>query len=320
MNTSKLESEIKAGKPLKSDRKVWFMVAAALICPPVAFLALKRFKLSVISFLTIVLSLIVVNVYASLGNWPFPNWLFPVQVAVHIASAFYVHKLVLEEWISFDFKKFLLVWSLIFSPIVVVYIIVNNIVLSQYAIASVSMSPELIHGDIVVVQNSVEKQSNQWFNPLLASDYGYGDLVVFQHPAKDEVNVKRIVARAGDKVEFVANSLKINGDEVEREKIDSSPKRQSFNWLKSDAYYESNHGKRYIVNISEDSVAAKGSFTIPDGFLFVMGDNRNQSLDSRFWGLLPKENVLGKPIAIWWSIEPGIKPWIRWNRVFSWIS
>lgn len=320
MSVNKFESDTTVDDLTKFNYKVWLCVVAVLLCPPVAFLILRKIKLFVISVLAIAFSLIFVNIYTSLGNWPFPNWLFPIQALVHIASAIYVYKLILKEQILFDYKKFLLAWSLIYIPIASVYLLVSSFVLSRYAIASVSMSPALIHGDIVIVQNSVENPSNQWFNWLLANNYSYGDLVVFQHPKKEEVNVKRVIARAGDKVQFSENSLKINGKELKRELIHSSGNKPSFSWLQSDAYYEHNHGIRYIVSISDDPVTVKGEFSIPDDYLFVMGDNRNQSLDSRFWGLLPKENILGKPIAIWWSVEPGIKPWIRWNRVISWIS
>jgi len=320
MTTTKTELNIEGENARTITIQEWLMVLATLCCPPLMFFILKKFLYGFLSLVLILISLFVANIYSSLGNWPFLNWLFPIQIVVHAGSAIYIYKQIFSRILSPINKAILYLWSLSLTLCVSIYFLISSILLSQYAIASVSMSPSLIHGDIVLVQNSLEKPSNQWFSLFSAYDLSYGDIVIFKHPKKEEVYVKRIVASQGDEIEFSGNSLKINGNELERRLIDSSNKNGSFKWLKNDAYYEYNNDSRYIINISEDASPVKGKITIPEGFVFVMGDNRNQSLDSRFWGLLPKENILGKPLFIWWSIQPGVKPWIRWNRIASWVA
>jgi len=320
MSISKAELEVRRTRATEINQQEWLVILAMLCFPPLMFFLLKKLLYGFLSLLLILISLIIANIYSSLGNWPFPNWLFPTQIVIHAGSAIYIYQQFLNGRLNSLNRVTRYLWGFSFAFCIAVYAFTSSVLVSQYAIASVSMSPSLIHGDTVVVQNSLDKTASSWLKLFAATNFTYGDIVIVKHPDKDEVNVKRIVANEGDEIEFMGNSLKINGTEVERQLIDSPRKNESFRWLKNDAYNEYNNGNRYIVHISEDPAPVKGKMIIPKGYVFVMGDNRSQSLDSRFWGLLPKENILGKPLFIWWSIQPGVKPWIRWNRIVSWVA
>jgi len=103
----------------------------------------------------------------------------------------------------------------------------------------------------------------------LLDDPEQGDIVVFRHPRNELNLIKRVVGVAGDHVEINNDTVWVNGEAQEEPFIADSP------------------------NYS-------GSWDVPDGELFVLGDNRNNSSDSHSWGFLPEENLLGKALFVYW--------------------
>ena len=297
----------------------WLTVITGIIAPPIALFALKKYKLAAVALFAIVASLGIAKIYASLNNWPFPLWLFPLQTITHLTTAHYLYKNkgLIEKSIGhiafslktlfFTFLLCSLLWPLPYF------------LLSQYAIASVSMNPTLIHGDYVITQKTYDSNAGGLSNLMRSSPLDYGDLVIFKHPKEEETYIKRIIAMPGDNVRFEGNDLSINNTPVERKHIKANKDNPAFRWLKNELYYEINNSKVYNISITSDSAMISGEIKVPEGFYFVMGDNRNQSIDSRFWGLLPKENIMEKPLFIWWSIQPGLKPQIRWKRIAKWL-
>lgn len=295
------------------------IIIFSFLCPPLALLLLKKPMLALISFILILASLLLAQIYHSLNNWPFPFWTFPLQLFVHFASAWYTRKLYTQGQINCDPMKIIKIYISTLSLILVFYVLLRGYIVSSYAIGSVSMNPALIHGDLVLTQKFSAIETN-WFQDQFQSlTFDYGDIVIFKHPAEDEIYVKRIIAKAGDKISFNENAIFINDRQLKQDFFKSSTD-MPFRWLKNELYYEYNHDKTYIISKTGEPVQINGDITIPPNNVFVMGDNRNQSIDSRFWGLLPVQNILEKPLFIWWSIQPGMMPQIRWQRIGNWLN
>lgn len=142
----------------------------------------------------------------------------------------------------------------------VVLFVVINAVSARVRVDGFSMRPTLEDGEFVLVS----KLSYVW------SDVERGDIVVFHFPLNpDEELIKRVIGLPGDRVKVQDGQVFVNGQMLNEPYIAQTP------------YYS-------------------GEWTVEDGFLFVLGDNRNNSNDSKDWGFLPAENVVGKAVLIYW--------------------
>ncbi|MFP5518681.1 MAG: signal peptidase I [Bdellovibrionia bacterium] len=210
-----------------------------------------------------------------------------------------------------------------------------------YVIPSGSMLPSLLVHDHIFVNKLTYGVrvpfSEKWLFKF--NEPKVGEVIVFKYP-KDMSTffIKRIVADAGDKVFYENGTLFINDKAVDR----SAPEAGGdFNWLRDEDFKRDGNfsdSKDNYVHFVESSGEVKhstlvrrgdlyetfGPVTVPDGHLFVMGDNRNNSSDSRSWGFLPKENILGRAMFVWLSCEETIPmlPFLcnpltlRWSRFF----
>ena len=136
-----------------------------------------------------------------------------------------------------------------------------NALSARIRVESVSMEPTLFAGNFVVVS----KLAYQFVEP------GRGDIIVFQYPPNPEQDpyIKRVIGLPGDQVTVREEEVLINGVRIAEPYL-KSPTRQSGEW------------------------------TVPLNSLFVMGDNRNNSSDSRSWGEVPIDNVIGKALVVYW--------------------
>jgi len=312
--TEHVENQLNAvAIPAKSK----WLVMTGIVFPPLILWLLRKRVYAVVSLGLITISLIMAQIYSSLNNWPLPIWVFPLHVVVYLATAYHVYFALLENAEQFNSKRIVISFWLIMLIMFGAYQLLVSSSFSRYGIASVSMNPTLIHGDYVI-SKQLTKESHGDSNSI--AGLGYGDIVIFEHPEGDEIQVKRIVALAGDRVTYSGNSLTINDEKIKRETINTNNSSSPFLWLKTELYSENNHDKKYLISISGESAQVRGEVVVPPGHVFVMGDNRNQSIDSRFWGVLAVDNILEKPLFIWWSVKPGVQPSIRWNRIGRWVE
>ena len=154
-------------------------------------------------------------------------------------------------------------------------------VVSAYRVNSASMEDTLMNGDYIFVNK-------------LAYDYGTdpkaGDIVVFEYPMNREKNfIKRIVALPGQEVQVADKILYVDGEVAA---IPPQSKHIDKRIIPGDLSFRDNFGP----------------YTVPDGQYFVIGDNRDDSRDSRFWGCVPRENIKGKAVFVYWSWEPDDNP------------
>ena len=171
-----------------------------------------------------------------------------------------------------------------------------------------SMHNTLLTGDHLLVDKLAYSPHNSIDGHLLPYvDVKRGDIIVFRHPAKLADNlVKRVIGVPGDRIRLVNKQLVLNrGLPVEPyvTHIDPNyrPYRDDFPEGTPDYRPDDRQYERAMAMLHDDVV--NGELVVPDGQYFAMGDNRDNSSDSRYWGLVPRENIIGKPTIILWSYD-----------------
>jgi signal peptidase I len=179
----------------------------------------------------------------------------------------------------------------------VLALIIRTFVVQAFKIPSGSMEPTLEIGDHILVNKFIygTKIPFTSVNLLPWKDPERGDVIVFIYPLEpDKDFIKRVIAVAGDTVRIVNKKVYINGAEVP----DPHAVYKDDTILPGEAQKRDNFGP----------------VTVPPGNLFVLGDNRDRSLDSRFWGFVPLKDVKGKAFIIYWSWDRQ-ETTVRWTRL-----
>lgn len=220
--------------------------------------------------------------------------------------------------------------------LIVVVIAFRSVVMSPYHVPTGSMEPTIKIGDRLLALKMFYDLRLPFTDIVLTSwrTPQRGDIIVFQYPKDPSVNyVKRVVALAGDLVEIKQDILHINGQPQTLQPLQN----------KSEALADVDHGDNmqlFLENLEglshmvthdlpasrrfqlSDFPAGKKPFVVPEKSVFVLGDNRDHSLDSRTWGEVPLSYVKGKAMFIIWSIysptESGM-PSLRFNRFGKWL-
>ena len=167
-----------------------------------------------------------------------------------------------------------------------------------YHVPSGSMLPTIEVGDRILVDKMAYRLEIP-FTDIVVLETGQpkrGDVVIFVSKAADERLVKRVIGLPGDLVSMVNNQLVINGQIIRY----SPSKDQRY-------FRESLLGIEHLVQFVKVPNARDtfNNIAIPEGFIFVMGDNRNNSMDSRYYGLVPLEEIQGKAINVLYSLDAG---------------
>ena len=129
-----------------------------------------------------------------------------------------------------------------------------------------------------------------------------GEVMVFIPPHQDEYFIKRIIGTPGDTVRYQDKTLYINGKEQSQTFVAQIPPI-SPQYL---VYRENLGGFEHLIHRNVYRDERPQEWVIPDGFYFMMGDNRDESSDSRYWGLVSEDKIVGKAVAVWLHKDPGL--------------
>ena len=183
-----------------------------------------------------------------------------------------------------------------FLPVFFIFIL-RTFMYEPYQIPSGSMMPGLQVGDFILVnKHSYGLKVNRIGRPFaLASDPEYGDVVVFIPPHVNVPYIKRLIGKPGDTIRYVNKKLYINGSPIDQELI-------SLNGTET-LLQETFLDFKRTIRLQGGSASYPEEFSVPADQYFVMGDNRDNSSDSRYWGFVPRENFMGTGELIWMTWE-----------------
>jgi signal peptidase I len=180
---------------------------------------------------------------------------------------------------------------------ILIALVITTFIVKTYKIPSGSMKPTLLVGDQIMVNKFIYGVKIPYFRKTIIpiSDPQRGDIVVFIFPVdRSKDFIKRVIGLGGDTIEIKNKKIFINGKEY----------TDSFGVYTEEFIYPAS------VNPRDNF----GPVTVPRGSIFVMGDNRDESLDSRFWGFVDLKDVEGKAFIIYWSWNKEDYS-IRWQRL-----
>ena len=183
-----------------------------------------------------------------------------------------------------------------FLPVFFIFVL-RTFIYEPYQIPSGSMIPGLQVGDfILVIKHSYGLKINRIGKPFaMASDPEYGDVVVFIPPHVNVPYIKRLIGKPGDTIRYINKKLYINGDSIEQELIS----HDGIETYLQETYLKSTR----VIRVQGGSASYPEEFSVPADHYFVMGDNRDNSSDSRYWGFVPREHFMGTGEMIWMTWE-----------------
>ena len=187
-----------------------------------------------------------------------------------------------------------------FFPVLLIVFLLRGFIVEPFRIPSGSMLPSLYIGDFILVNKFAYGARIPVLNKKVIeiSEPERGDVVVFRYPRDPSLDyIKRIIGLPGDHIAYYNKVLYVNGKPVERA-FDGQYKGpgQTF----ANEYTEDLEGvKHLILLLPARPNNLQGEYIVPENMYFAMGDNRDNSNDSRVWGPVPEENLVGKAFMIW---------------------
>ncbi len=211
-----------------------------------------------------------------------------------------------KEPIIVEYARFLF-------PVFIIVLGIRGFIVEPFKIPSGSMLPTLEIGDYILVSK---------FSYGIRLPIGYkkvidlgsperGDVIVFRYPENTSIDyIKRVIGLPGDNITYKNHELYINGEPIKTTLLSDYEKDRNFIEIVEDLAGISHHilktkGRSYTPEVEE--------LLVPEDRYFVMGDNRDNSRDSRYWGFVRDEHLKGRAFFIWFSWEDGLK----WSRIGS---
>ena len=203
-----------------------------------------------------------------------------------------------------------------FFPVLLLVFVIRSFIVEPFKIPSGSMMPTLIAGDFIVVNKFTYGIRLPVWNKTLIKigKPKRGDVFVFHYPKDPSIDyIKRAIGLPGDEIRYENKELFINGKLINKILLE----KYSYAFNDNDMM----HAKEFIETLGDvrhsllvhDIPSEDYKFNVPEGHYFAMGDNRDNSSDSRVWGFVPDELLVGKAFFIWLNFS-------QFNRIGTWIK
>ena len=199
-----------------------------------------------------------------------------------------------------------------FFPVLLLILVFRSFLAEPFKIPSGSMMPTLLVGDFILVNKFAYGLRLPVLNTKILSvgEPKRGDVFVFRYPENPKEDyIKRVIGLPGDEITYRNKTLFINGKEIPESYVGpyTGPSEPTNRMAGAQVKLEQLDGVDHrIMELPQLQIGHEGTWKVPDGYYFAMGDNRDNSLDSRFWGFVPEANLVGKALVIWMNWDSGI--------------
>ncbi|WP_428354252.1 signal peptidase I [Methyloprofundus sp.] len=243
-------------------------------------------------------------------NFDFSFFLFSASVVTGIIWGGYLFYLKRSNTEYVEANEPLLVeYARSFFPVVLIVFILRSFIAEPFRIPSGSMMPTLLIGDFILVNKFTYGIRIPVINKKIIemNEPERGDAVVFRYPKNPAVDyIKRVIGLPGDRITYKDKKLTINGIAMKQvslgvyQGVGQGKTMDGAELIKEDLL-----PVEHEILINPHAPNIKGTFIVPKGQYFVMGDNRDNSNDSRYWGTVPEANLVGRAFFIWmnWDWE-----------------
>jgi len=194
--------------------------------------------------------------------------------------------------------------------IAAIWLFLITFVFQNFFIPSASMASTLLVGDHVVVEREMLAPPTRWAPFLPYREVRRGDIIVFYKPFEEHgqhmIMVKRVVGIPGDHIHLRNGVVYLNGvaqNEPHNAKPDPARGYDAYVNDFPSINPDTEPGVTAEWSVALPTFIDGTDIVVPPGKYFAMGDNRNNSLDSRYWGFVPRENIIGRPLFVYWSIQ-----------------
>ncbi|HQN65733.1 MAG TPA: signal peptidase I [Methylophilus sp.] len=208
-------------------------------------------------------------------------------------------------------------YSKSFFPVILAVFLIRSFIVEPFKIPSGSMMPTLLAGDYILVN----KYKYGLRVPILNNVFvdmehpQRGDVIVFHYPPDPTIDyIKRVIGLPGDKIQYQDKVLTVNGQKLEQVYLDDYSYKLESHDITARRLQEDLTGikhdilihdvpNRYDIGSLGDQLQNGETITVPEGHYLAMGDNRDNSADSRVWGFVPDHNLVGKAFFIWFNFD-----------------
>lgn len=203
-----------------------------------------------------------------------------------------------------------------FLPILVIVFLFRSFLFEAYRIPSGSLEPTLLIGDFILVNKFdygirlpvIHKKIYSFGEPQR------GDIMVFRFPPDPSINfIKRVIGIPGDHISYINKVLYVNGKEIPQT-LEKTLDNDDETVKKQENFFGVKH---FIYQTPLRNGPDFEDIVVPPGMYFMMGDNRDNSADSREWGFVPEANIVGKAqvVLLSWNADGDLLHKLRWNRM-----
>ena len=207
-----------------------------------------------------------------------------------------------------------------FFPVILFVFLLRSFLVEPFRIPSGSMMRGLLAGDFILVNKYPYGLRLPVINRKVVdlSAPKRGDVMVFRFPGDLSVNyIKRVIGLPGDHIVYRDKKLFINNQRMSQTPVgDYTYTESGDHMIFARIFREQIDGIEHDILHGEGQNPGALEFSVPEGHYFAMGDNRDRSNDSRYWGMVPEANVVGRAFLIWFSWDT-VKGGVSWNRIGS---
>jgi signal peptidase I len=197
---------------------------------------------------------------------------------------------------------------------ILLFLFVTTSMVQAYVVPTGSMENNILVGDHMLVDKvGFENGGNNWASYVLPHrEVKRGEIIAFRYPEDvRQTYVKRVIGVPGDRIRLKNKQVIRNGQKIDEPYVrHSSPGMDDYrdNFPTAPEFYTTGRGREMFARDVQDA-----EVIVPADMLFVLGDNRDNSEDSRYWGFVPSNYVTGKPLVIYWSFDAPTSDYVEWN-------